>query len=491
MVMAHQLVKDILYGKRVLYKKRIGLGTHQGIEAVVAEVDMEMLCLARLVAVVVELHIFGRIGTGRFELITDAANLALVIPLRLITGIGVFSGNGFSVCISEGDVVSFNRDLLGVALPRGLILLRIGVLCGRVVLVLLRPVLAEFVQIAVQQIRVQGLPRTGEIREVAILDVILCELFIVAVTVVVAVLLHPFNDLLRFHGIAQHLQQVDDLHLLVDGVFQDVLHPFIGLAAHIDEEVAVGNLDDVIRRGLVAVQVNTVAQQHGQIGALSFVSENFSDPVVFGKNGGDNAQFIGIALARLCVVLFAAAGKQADRHGQRKNQGDNFLHSIDKTSGLLKNRRKNTRAAAKPQEPIRKWIDFALVKILFLIRKLYLERNKCQRVNRLCAGQDRLAHGICKRSSDRCGSTGKPQRFQQILANADLAADGAVVAGAVMIGFDCNIDSRGQHDNGQHYGQQARHKPKFLCHGLSSLLIVIFSCSPNRFHRGSYRLCPA
>ena len=123
--------------------------------------------------------------------------------------------------------------------------------------------LAEFVQIAVQQKGVQGLPRTGEIREGAILDVILCELFIVAVTVVVAVLLHPFNDLLRFHGIAQHLQQVDDLHLLVDGVFQDVLHPFIGLAAHIDEEVAIGNLDDVIRRGLIAVQVNTVVQQHG------------------------------------------------------------------------------------------------------------------------------------------------------------------------------------------------------------------------------------
>jgi len=50
-------------------KKRIGLGAHQGIEAVVAKVDMEMLRLARLVTVVVELHIFGRIGTGRFELI--------------------------------------------------------------------------------------------------------------------------------------------------------------------------------------------------------------------------------------------------------------------------------------------------------------------------------------------------------------------------------------------------------------------------------------
>ena len=55
-----------------------------------------------------------------------------------------------------------------------------------------------------------------------------------------------------------------------------------------DEEVAVGNLDDVIRRGLVAVQVNAVAQQHGQIGAPGLVAENILDPVIFRENGGDN-----------------------------------------------------------------------------------------------------------------------------------------------------------------------------------------------------------
>ena len=219
MVVPHQLVKDVLCGKRVLHKKRIGLAAHQRIEAVVAEVDMEMLRLARLVAVVVELHILGRIGTGGFKLITDAADLALVIPLRLITGIGVFSGNGFSVSISEGDRVTVDRDLLSVALPRGLVLLPIGVLCGRAVPVLIRPVLAEFVQVAVQQIGVQGRPRTGEIREGAIPDVILRELFIVAVAVVVTVLLHALNGLLRFHRITQHLQQVDDLHIPVGGVF--------------------------------------------------------------------------------------------------------------------------------------------------------------------------------------------------------------------------------------------------------------------------------
>ena len=34
------------------------------------------------------------------------------------------------------------------------------------------------------------------------------------------------------------------------------------------------------------------------------------------------------------------------------------------------------------------------------------------------------------------------------------------------------------------------HKTKFLCHGLSSFPIVIFPCSPNKFHRGSCQSCP-
>ena len=271
---------------------------------------MEMLRLARLVAVVVELHIFGRIGTGGFELITDAADLTLVIPLRLITGIGVFSGNGFSVSISECDRVPVDRDLLSVALPRSLKLLQIGVLCGRAVLVLLRPVLAEFVQVAVQQIGVQRLPRTGEIREGAIPDVILRELFIVAVTVVVAVLLHTLNGLLRFHGITQHLQQIDDLHIPVGGVFQSVFHPAIGLAAHIDEEVAIGDPDNIIGGGLVAVQVNAAIQQHGDLGVIRLVAKDRPDPIVFGENGRDDLQFAGFSGIR----RLSAAGKDAGQH---------------------------------------------------------------------------------------------------------------------------------------------------------------------------------
>ena len=260
--------------------------------------------------VVVELHIFGRIGTGGFKLITDAADIALVIQLRLITGIGVFGGNGFSVSISECDRVPVDRNLLGVALPRSLKLLQIGVLCGRAVPVFLRPVLAEFVQVAVQQIGVQGLPRTGEIREGAIPDVILRELFIVTVTVTVVVLLHALNGLLRFHGITQHLQQIDDLHIPVGGVFQGIFHPAIGLAAHIDEEVAIGDPDNIIGGGLIAVQVNAIIQQHGDLGVIRLVAQDRPDPIVCGKDGRDDLQFAGFS----GILRLSAAGKDAGQH---------------------------------------------------------------------------------------------------------------------------------------------------------------------------------
>ena len=420
--------------------------------------------------------IHGRLGAGR-------------PVLNVIADILVVRADLFAVLIGERNVVAFNVNIGNVCFVAVLIVSLILVgghlafLCHRC---------KGIVKRSVQRKGVGRLPTALPVGQASVLNLMIFKGGnLLAVVMGVLCFLHPFNGLLRFYGISQHFQQVDDLHLPIGGVFQDILHPAVGLAAHIEKQVAVGNLDDVIRRRLVAVQINAAAQQHGQVGALGLVAENFLDPVVLGENGGDNAQFVGIALALLCGVLFAAAGKQANRHGQRKKDGKNFLHHTDKTSEFLKNRRKNTRAAAKPQEPIQKWIDFALVKVLFLIRKFYLESNKRQCADRLCAWQNRPAHGICKCSGDRCGSTGKPQRFQQILVDTDLMADGAVLAGAVMVGFDRKIDGRGQHDNGQHGRQQARHKTKLLCHGLSSLLFVISPCSPSRFHRGSCRLRPA
>ena len=45
----------------------------------------------------------------------------------------------------------------------------------------------------------------------------------------------------------------------------------------------------IVGGGLIAVQVYTVIQQHGDFGAVRLVPQNFTDPVVFREDGGDNA----------------------------------------------------------------------------------------------------------------------------------------------------------------------------------------------------------
>ena len=102
-------------------------------------------------------------------------------------------------------------------------------------------------------------------------------------------LLHTLNGFFLFYGVAQHFQQVDDLHILVDRIFQGVLHPAVGLAADVDEQIAVCDLHHIVHGGLVAVQVNAIVQQHRDIGIRKFVAENLPYPVVFREDGGNDA----------------------------------------------------------------------------------------------------------------------------------------------------------------------------------------------------------
>ena len=79
---------------------------------------------------------------------------------------------------------------------------------------------------------------------------------------------------------------------------------------------------------------------------------------------------------------------------------------------------------------------------------------------------------VCTGCCGSCGEAGKSNALKQVFADMDLMTDGAVCAGTVMAGFRCDIGNRGQHNKCQHYGQQARHKTKFLCHGLPSFAIL-------------------
>ena len=85
---------------------------------------------------------------------------------------------------------------------------------------------------------------------------------------------------------------------------------------------------------------------------------------------------------------------------------------------------------------------------------------------------EQAAQNISDRRCGSCGEAGKSNALKQVFADMDLMTDGAVCAGTVMAGFRCDIGNRGQHNKCQHYGQQARHKTKFLCHGLPSFAIL-------------------
>ena len=134
--------------------------------------------------------------------------------------------------------------------------------------------------------------------------------------------LHAFLDLLDLDRVAQHLQQVDDGHILVGRLLQGVLHPFVGLAADVDKQIAGGYFQNIRRRGLVAVQIHTAVQEHGQLRVGGVVAEDIFHPVVFGKDGGNDLQPVRIRRLR-----GAAACEAAQQDRGRKEDGKYFFHN--------------------------------------------------------------------------------------------------------------------------------------------------------------------
>ena len=108
--------------------------------------------------------------------------------------------------------------------------------------------------------------------------------------------LHAFYDFFLFYLLAQHIQQVDDLHILIGGFLQGILHPAIRFAANIDEQVTVRDLNDIICGGLIAVQIYAVVQKHGNLGMIGLVAEDFAHPVILRENSRDDFQRLAATL---------------------------------------------------------------------------------------------------------------------------------------------------------------------------------------------------
>ena len=135
----------------------------------------------------------------------------------------------------------------------------------------------------------------------------------VAVFMVVVMLffLHAGHNLLFLDGASEHVHQINHDTVFVDGVPKRVIHPAVGFAADIDEQVAVGNRQNIFRRRLIAVEIHAVIKQKRQLRIRSAVTENRFYPVIFREDGCNDTE---LPVPR--ALTGAAGGKTSDRQNQ-------------------------------------------------------------------------------------------------------------------------------------------------------------------------------
>ena len=142
-----------------------------------------------------------------------------------------------------------------------------------------------------------------------------------ALFMIVLVRLHAFLDFLFLCLIAEDIHQVEDGHILVVSLLEGIIHPFVGLAADIDEDIAVGDIDDVLGGGLVAVQVDAVVEQQVEVD-VRVILRDLAHPVIDRKNGGDHLDVGFLRFGR------AAADKQGCQYKCAEHQREQFFHMV-------------------------------------------------------------------------------------------------------------------------------------------------------------------
>lgn len=125
-----------------------------------------------------------------------------------------------------------------------------------------------------------------ELVMIVVVFVLVFMVFIFVVLMFVIVAFHAFDDLFFLDGIAEFIHEIDYDHVLVGCFLENIVDPFVGFSADINEYVACGDLKDVGCRGLVAVKVCSVIEKHGDFGVCRVVAEDVHYPVVFRKDGG-------------------------------------------------------------------------------------------------------------------------------------------------------------------------------------------------------------
>ena len=257
------------------------------IEAFIPEINVKMFRFARSNAMITELHILRRISItiGCLEEISySSAARFIVINLVALILIGSRCFNTvfhkthrviFGIDCNFGNIRFITRFVIGTIFLRRFV----PIFCFT---------FHHFVQNTLLKIRINRLPLTIPIGQASILHIAIGK---VGISVMMSFLcLHTGHCFLCLNSIFQHIKQIDNFHIFVGGFFQGIFDPAIRFTAHIDEQVAIRNFDDIICRRLVAVQVYTVVQQHGKFYILGMLSKDLSYPVIFRENRRDDLQ---------------------------------------------------------------------------------------------------------------------------------------------------------------------------------------------------------
>ena len=130
---------------------------------------------------------------------------------------------------------------------------------------------------------------------------------------------HSGDKFLFFHLISQNVQKIDHNHVLVHRFFEGIFHPFVGLAAHIDEDITGRDLHDIVRRRLVAVKVHAGVQQHVYFGISGIFAQNVLHPIIDRKDGRDDLQLVSLRFFLSAGLLRPGEQKSAANHNSNNN----------------------------------------------------------------------------------------------------------------------------------------------------------------------------
>ena len=83
----------------------------------------------------------------------------------------------------------------------------------------------------------------------------------ILIMVVMVMLFHAFHFFFYLCPVAHQFHQIKNSSFRITAFLQCLVHPLVRLAAHIDEQIAICNFQDILRTGLIAVHVHALFRQ--------------------------------------------------------------------------------------------------------------------------------------------------------------------------------------------------------------------------------------